>query len=66
MRIYLIFLTNMVAINDMLKGKVLLDQERKCLELLKERISEAEYKPRSAQNSIEQLNKVFEEVKKVI
>lgn len=35
----------------------------KMLSIIKKRISDAEYTLRSAQNSIEQLNKIFEEVK---
>lgn len=45
------------------KRKGAVRSREKMLRIIKERISEAEYKLRSAQNSIEQLNKVFEEVK---
>lgn len=45
------------------KRKGAVRSREKMLRIIKERISEAEYKLRSAQNSIEQLNKIFEEVK---
>lgn len=44
------------------KRKGALRSREKMLRIIKERISEAEYKLRSAQSSIEQLNKVYKEV----